>query len=145
MLNEFEDGSRSTTTMKIDLLLRHEDGTPIIGEAKVAKKTGYDTDSVLALIQGLAGATQFATPNHPQRLATCYPYAFQPGVERVDVAIVAYRPPVVPRASLQADLDRAARDLARSVTESPLLPPEIRHIWFLEVTGAPRSLSLRLL
>jgi len=51
----------STSTMWIDLPLRHEGGTPIIGEAKVAKQPGadsaqhakqggYDTDSVLALV-----------------------------------------------------------------------------------------------
>ncbi|HUR15967.1 MAG TPA: hypothetical protein VMZ33_01665, partial [Candidatus Limnocylindrales bacterium] len=51
MLNRFEDGRASTSTMSIDLLLRHEDGTLIVGEAKVAKIEGYDTDSVLALVQ----------------------------------------------------------------------------------------------
>jgi hypothetical protein len=40
MLNRFTDGRRSTTTMAVDLLLRHEDGAVIIGEVKVAKAKG---------------------------------------------------------------------------------------------------------
>lgn len=72
MLNQYEDGTPSTKGMKIDLLLRHEDGTPIVGETKVAKVEGYDTDAVLALIQALAGATQFATPSQQERLAVHY-------------------------------------------------------------------------
>jgi hypothetical protein len=141
MLNRFEDGTHSTTTMKIDLLLRHDDGTPIIGEAKVARKDGYDTDAVLALIQALAGATQFATPSQQRRLAIHYPSAFAP-CPHVDVAIVAYQPPVCASSTYQKKLDAAARALANSLVSSERFPIQIRKIHFIRAYGQPSALSL---
>lgn len=141
MLNQWDDGTRSITTMKIDLLLRHEDGTPMIGEAKVANARGYDTDSVLALVQALAGATQFATPHQQRRLARHYPHAFELQ-SRLDVVVVAYQPPVLANSTFQAQLDAAARTLAQVLTQSPQFPKELRYIRFLRARGAPSALSL---
>jgi hypothetical protein len=141
MRNQFEDGTPSTAAMRIDLLLRHEDGTPMIGEAKVATTDGYDTDSLLALVQALAGAAQFATPNQQRRLARYYPHAFTSRLQ-VDVAVVAYQPPVVANATYQTELDAAARLLAGRLTTSPHFPKELRRIRFLGVRGEPTALSL---
>jgi hypothetical protein len=103
MLNRYEDGSPSTTAMVVDLLLRHEDGTPVIGEAKVAKFNGYDTDAVLALVQSLAGAAQFATPNQLARLHAHYS-DWSTAPQAVDVAVVAYHPTRLAAARYQLSL-----------------------------------------
>jgi hypothetical protein len=141
MLNRFTDGRPSTTTMAIDLLLRHEDGAVIIGEVKVAKAQGYDTDSVLALVQALAAATQFSTPPQQARLTRWYSNAFSAPMP-LEVAVIAYHPPKLAAATLQPALDGAARALARALTASPRFPPEIRHIRFLRATGSPSNLVI---
>jgi hypothetical protein len=141
MLNRFADGRRSTATMSVDLLLRHEDGAAVIGEVKVAKANGYDTDSVLALVQALAAATQFSTPPQQARLTRWYSNAFSAPMP-LDIAVIAYHPPKLAAATLQPALDGAARALAWALTASPRFPPEIRHIRFLRATGSPSSLVI---
>jgi hypothetical protein len=141
MLNRFADGRRSTTSMAVDLLLRHEDGAVIIGEVKVAKAKGYDTDSVLALVQALAAAAQFSTPQQQLRLTRCYSRAFSAPMP-VEVAVIAYHPPKLAAAELQPTLDGAARSLAQALKASPRFPPELRDIHFLRVTGSPSSLVI---
>jgi hypothetical protein len=140
MLNRFEDGSPSTATMAIDLLLRHEDGTPIIGEVKFASAKKYDTNAVLALVQALAGAAQFATPNQQQRLTKCYPSAFT-AATHVDVAVVSYRPALPAPAKYQKQLDAAASALAKHLKESPNFPPDLRQVYFIRASGSPIALS----
>jgi hypothetical protein len=141
MLNRFADGRASTATMSVDLLLRHEDGAVIIGEVKVAKANGYDTDSVLALVQALAAATQFSTAPQQARLAQWYPTAFIAPMP-VDVAVVAYVPPKLAAASLQPALETAARDLAVALSGSSRFPREIRQIRFLRASGSPANLAI---
>jgi hypothetical protein len=141
MQNQFADGTRSTTAIKIDLLLKHEDGTPIIAEAKVAKPNGYDTDSTLALVQALAGATHFATPNQQARLARHYPRHFKPG-NHLDVAVVAYQPATLAKATYQQKLNQAARELAKHLQSSAQSPRELRTIHFLTARGHPLTLTL---
>jgi hypothetical protein len=141
MLNRFADGQRSTTTMAVDLLLRHEDGAVIIGEIKVAKAKGYDTDSVLALVQALAAAAQFSTPQQQVRLMRWYSHAFSAPMP-LDVAVIAYHPPKLAAAELQQTLDDAARALAQALKASPRFPPELRDIHFLRATGSPSSLVI---
>lgn len=141
MANAFDDGKSSRATMKIDLLLRHQDGTPIIGEAKVVTGKGFDTDPVLALIQALAGATQFASAKQRERLAQQYGKMFKP-TNKLDVAVIAYHPAKLPNATYQARFEIAAQVLAERLQRSEFFPPEIRHIHFLLATGPPQKLRL---
>jgi hypothetical protein len=141
-LNRFDDGRPSTAAMSLDLLLRHDDGTPIVGEVKVAKAGGYDTDSVLALVQALAAAAQLATPNQRIRLLRHYPHTFL-RANRVDVAIIAYHPPKLPEARYQQRLGAVARDLARGLLDSPRFPSQIRRIDFMTAHETPAGLTVR--
>ena len=61
--------------MRADLLLVGEDGVPIVGEVKSATASGYDTDAVLALVQGLTACAQLLPPQQMERLEKAYPYA----------------------------------------------------------------------
>ena len=54
--------------MRADLLLVGEDGVPIVGEVKSATASGYDTDAVLALVQGLTACAQLLPPQQMERL-----------------------------------------------------------------------------
>jgi hypothetical protein len=140
-LNRFEDGSRSTAAMKVDFLLRREDGTPVVGEAKVAKVAGFDSNSVLALVQVLAGATQLATPNQLERLSR-YHERFD-RLSWLDAAVFSYQPTTPAPARYQKALDRAACELVASLADSDL-PRELRRVDFITVTGSHSSLELRL-
>ena len=126
-LSKFEDDSPSTTGMKLDFPLRRNDGSPVVGEAKVAKAGGYDSTAVLALVQVLAGATQLATQNQLERLSTYYQ-----GFHRLtclDVAVFSYRPPTLAPATNQRALDQAACELVTSLADAKL-PKELRRIDF---------------
>lgn len=120
---------------------RCEDGTPVVGEARVAKPGGYDTTAFLALIQALAGAAQLATPNQLKRLSTSYPGSF--GVLRcLDVAVVAYQPPQRAPARHQKDLDAVARAIGQSSSTTPSRT-KFAVSTSLMPSGEPGSLKLR--
>jgi hypothetical protein len=126
----FKDARRSTSAMKLDALLRAEDGTPVVGALKVGKEKGFDADPFYALIQALALASQLATPNQRQRLTRCYPSAeWAPGTD-VDIAIVVHMTTVPANATVWYCLHRDAELLGRALVKAKL--PGIRRIDFIE-------------
>jgi hypothetical protein len=144
MLNQFADGRASTATMSIDLLLKRDDGAAVVGEVKVAKTNGYDTDSTLALIQALAAATQLSTVTQQARLARCYPSTWTAPMP-IDIAVIAYHPSKLAAAAFQSALDCVAFELAETLVAAPTFPPQIRHIDFLRASGPPTALAIRVL
>lgn len=138
-----------STLLKTDLLLRHGDGTPIVGEVKVARPHeltanvtgGFDADAVLALIQALAAASMLATPNQIRRLRTHYD-AFADATSAVDVALFMYKPERLARSTYQWRLDAIAWLLAHRCFQQPNLTPAIRNIYFIEARGNPEALEL---
>lgn len=138
--NEFENGKNSLY-IRTDLLLRHPDGTPVVGEAKVAKSGGFDSDTVLALIQALASAAMLATPNQFARLHECYPSAAT--ATRIDVALFLYKPDKLASSTFQRRLEAIAWMVAHRAMGHPTFPKAIRSIYFVDVAGPPQDLQLR--
>jgi hypothetical protein len=128
----FDDGSRATTDPRIDLLFVDEaDGTPIAAEVKV----GWDKTPFVALIQGLAGATQLATPNQRARLCTQYPNAGFVATDPacVDLLLLFAQPPI--RTTYWHTLWDISLQLAKQVSETSA----IRRIEFFYATWPPAA------
>ncbi len=137
----FEDGLPSTAGMVADLLLVQEDGTPIVGEVKVATVERYDTDPVLALVQGLTLCAQLANPDQRERLVNIYPFAqFEPTNCEIDLYVISVKPEQSAPSTYQPQLYEAGRRLAAVLTEQPNTCA--RQIVFLDATCAGR-LELR--
>lgn len=138
-----------STYLRTDLLLKHADGTPVIGEVKVArapsattkKGGGFDADAVLALVQALAAASMLATPNQLRRLQAHYP-AFADGAHAIDVGLFMYKPQVAATATYQWRLDAVAWLLAHRCFGRYSAPSAIRKVHFIEVRGDPPELDL---
>lgn len=139
-LNQFAAKGGDSISLTTDLLLKHPDGTPVVGEAKVAKVAGYDTDSLIALIQALAAACLFATPHQLARMSSWYGTAAT--ARFVDVALFLYKPAILARSTYQFRLDALAWLLAHRVMEQPVFPDAVRAIYFVHVTGAPSNLAV---
>jgi hypothetical protein len=113
--SRFEDGSPSTAGMRADLLLVGEDGMPIVGEVKAATEERYDSDAVLALIQGLTLCAQLATPQQMERLAISYQDSQFDARGLVGLYVFVVKPAQAARAKHQDDLYEAARSLAGAI------------------------------
>ena len=116
--------------MRADLLLVGEDGVPIVGEVKSATASGYDTDAVLALVQGLTACAQLLPPQQMERLEKAYPYAQFRAISVLDLFVIVVKPELAARATYQADLYEAARTLAPILAGQPSVPA--RRIAFVE-------------
>jgi hypothetical protein len=119
--SRFEDGSPSTAGMRADLLLVGEDGMPVVGEVKAATEASYDSDPVLALIQGLTLCAQLATPQQIQRLADTYWDAQFDARGLVGLYLIVVKPTQAARAKYQDELYEAARSLADVIKEQQAL------------------------
>jgi len=128
----FEDGLPNASGMAADLLLVRRDGTPIVAELKAATSEGQDTDAVLALLQSLALTAQLASKQQRERLATSYPKAKFRIEGKLDTFVILVKPGVPARSTNQADLYRAARELAAALHEQPAVSNVIRHLKFIE-------------
>jgi hypothetical protein len=113
--SRFEDGSPSTAGMRADLLLVGEDGMPVVGEAKAATEERYDTDPVLALIQGLTLCAQLATPQQIDRLTHSYKDAQFDARGLLGLYVIVVKPAQAAPAEHQAELYEAARSLAEAI------------------------------
>jgi hypothetical protein len=140
-LNQFENGSDSLH-VRTDLLLRTKARTPVVGEAKVAKETGYDTTPVVALVQALAGGTLLATPSQLERLAKHH--GTSPDATGVELAIVSYKPTKLAASTYQRRLDAVAWLLAHRLVRHDAFPTgRLSRIHFIEAAGTPEALDLR--
>ena len=127
--------------MRADLLLVGEDGIPIVGEIKAATDTSYDTDPVLALVQGLTACAQLLPPQQMERLEKAYPFAQLHTVGVLDLFIIVVKHELAARATYQPDLYEAAKALAPILARQPSVPA--RQIAFIEARCDGR-LELRL-
>ena len=127
--------------MRADLLLVGEDGVPIVGEVKAATAAGYDTDAVLALVQGLTACAQLLPPQQMERLENTYPYTQFRAISVLDLFIIVVKPELAARATNQADLYEAAKALAPILAREPNVPA--RRIAVIEARWDGR-LELRL-
>ena len=137
----FADGKLGFTA---DLLLVDDEGVPVVGEVKAVTDTHYDVDSGMALIQALAQAAALSTPQQQERLDTHYRSAEFASDRGVGVSIITIKPAVAPpRARHQADLSRAARDLAAAISRLPGVSSSVEWIAFIQAEGNnPPSLSV---
>jgi hypothetical protein len=130
MANRFDDevGTRSTSAMKADLLLRsHPAGRPTIGEVKVSTAKGDDADPVYALIQALALAAQLVNASQRARLSRCYPGFAEEGP--LDVLILLFLiTEKEGRKTYRADLVRLAAELCARLDQEELLRPHIERV-----------------
>jgi hypothetical protein len=140
-LNRFEKNGKGSLHIQTDLLLSHPDGTPVVGEAKVAKGNGFDSDTVLALIQALAAASMLATPNQIARLHRYY--GTRPDAQSVDVALFLYKPQKLPNSTFQRRLEAIAWLVAHRAMQEQSFPSQIRSVYFIDVAGVPNSLEFR--
>ena len=97
--------------MRADLLLVGEDGVPIVGEVKSATASGYDTDAVLALVQGLTACAQLLPPQQMERLEGVSLAQFR-AISVLDLFVIVVKPELAARATYQSDLYEAAKTLA---------------------------------
>lgn len=77
---------------QVDVLMRTAGGAPVIGEIKARK----DATLLLALIQSLASAVEFASPAQRERLSRTYPesgFALDTNHPRVGVCLLRSMPP----------------------------------------------------
>lgn len=142
----FESGIGSTKSGRggVDVLLVNSlDGVPIVGEVKAE----VDTTPLLALIQAMTYAVEFATPNQRQRLQLAYPsrFRFLTNGPWVDVYILLVRPP-----DNKDDRDFLALvdELSRKLMRCDFVPTVIRRIVCLEAPfdgGEPLSFQVRFL
>ena len=140
----FESGISSTKSGRggVDVLLvNSNDGVPIVGEVKAE----IDTTPLLALIQAMTYAVEFATPNQRQRLQLAYPnrFRFPTDGPSVDVYILLVRPP-----DNQEDRDFLALidGLSRKLMQCDFVPTVIRRIVCVETpfdNGDPLSFQVR--
>lgn len=125
-----EPGARAVS---IDLLLRAEDGAPVVAEVKVKE----DRDAFYALIQALAAAAQLVTPSQRERLREQYPELDSSAA--VEVWLV-----IVPRTSAgqhHQHLLAQARRLAAGLSDQKAMAPFVRRIAFVDVTSDEGRLS----
>ena len=116
--------------MRADLLLVGEGGLPIVGEVKSATAGGYDTDPVLALVQGITACAQLLPPQQAERLEKAYPYAQFRATSMLDLFIFVVKPERPAPATFQADLYEGAKALAAILTREPSVPA--RRVAFIE-------------
>jgi hypothetical protein len=124
----FKDGRRSTSAMRIDALLRADDGAPVVAELKAATAVRNDADPFYALIQALAATAQLATPPQRERLMKWYPAATFATEGPIDVLVVLCIPDEPANAAFWPRLRAVAIDVARGVVESTDLHPHVRRI-----------------
>lgn len=129
-----DDGSISKRALVLDLLLSHEDGTPILTEVKI----GQDTHPIYALVQVLAAAAHLVTPAQRTRLAKCYGATVSvPQVgPYLDLALLLIDKPAVGKgATMLPD----AQELASALLSTGHVSGLIRAIHFLvpDDLGAP--------
>lgn len=139
----FSDG-RSGRGLVADVLLAGADGTPVLGEIKVATATRYDTDAVMALIQGLALVAATATPQQKQRLAKHYPSAGFDDAGLLALYVFAVKPPILARARYQAELDRVARELVTALRFQPVIQGVLKDLEYIEARWDKQDLRLSL-
>jgi hypothetical protein len=100
---------------RIDVLMHDGKGTPIIGEIKAEK----DTNLLVALIQSLAGAVEFATPNQRARLEQAYKVSDGSSVfsevSRVGVCLLQALPP---QDECSQAISKAVEGICRKLMES---------------------------
>jgi hypothetical protein len=131
-VTKFEDGLLSTSGMKMDLLLRSRDGTPIVGEAKVSTSEGDDKDPFFALMQALALAAQLLTPSQLERLRQHYPEAGFSKTSAADIFVLLFKPSQSAKATYQADLYEQAVSLSEALQSQPALSKRLRRLRFIE-------------
>ena len=136
------EGAKSGRGPVADLLLVAADGTPVIGEIKVATATRYDTDPVMALIQGLTLAATLATPQQRERLANHYPDRGFKTDGPLGLWVLSVKPPEPPKAKYQSCLAGAARDLADAIRNKPSISAALRHLEFIEARWDGNGLRL---
>lgn len=119
----FADGKGIRSGLRLDLLLanRH-DGTPIIGEVKVAQ----DKDPFFALIQALTHAAYLTTPSQLKRLARVYSKRKIKVARKVDVYLLLAEAPAA--ATYWFELREAARRLAARLAEQESITEVVRQI-----------------
>jgi hypothetical protein len=117
----FADGKSIRSGLRLDLLLANrDDGTPIIGEVKVAQ----DKDPFFALIQALTHAAYLSTPSQRKRLARVYSKKKIKVGKKLDVYLLLAQAPAA--ATYWFELREAARRLASRIVESK--PEGLRRI-----------------
>ncbi|MFN2470815.1 MAG: hypothetical protein ABR583_07450 [Gaiellaceae bacterium] len=116
--------------MRADLLLVGEDGVPIVGEVKSATAKNYDTDPVLALVQGLTACAQLLSPQQMERLENAYPFAQFRTECVLDLFIFIVKPEQAARATHQQNLYEVAKTLAPVLAAERSVPA--RRIAFIE-------------
>jgi hypothetical protein len=127
----FEDGRRSTSGIKADLLLIKRDGTPVVSELKVTASSN-DKDPFFALIQALALVSELVTPQQRARLQIHYPAACFRESGPVEVAVILFRPSELPRATHHQRLYEAAVALASALTKCATYCAIVGQTTFLE-------------
>jgi hypothetical protein len=119
----FADGKSIRSGLRLDLLLanRH-DGTPIIGEVKVAQ----DKDPFFALIQALTHAAYLSTPSQLKRLARVYSKKKIKVGKKLDVYLLLAQAPAA--ATYWFELREAARRLAARLIDQKAMTDGVRRI-----------------
>lgn len=124
--------SKATTGVRADLLLvSSKDRRPIVGEVKI----GTDKDPFTGLIQGLACATQLATPNQLDRLHETYSDAewSEDGLVYVYVILASVAKKVTPRARYWWKLMSASDAIAKKLMQEPEVRRSLAGIACLEI------------
>lgn len=119
----FADGKSIRSGLRLDLLLANrDDGTPIIGEVKVAQ----DKDPFFALIQALTHAAYLSTPAQFKRLARVYSNKKIKVGKNLDVYLLLAQAPAA--ATYWFELREAARRLAARLIAQESLTDGVRRI-----------------
>lgn len=115
-----------------DLLLAAADGTPVVGEVKAVTETHFDTDHVMALVQGLLLTAAFASPQQRRRLSGCYQEAGLDLAGQLGLYVIVVdpeNPPARPR--YQAKLTTAATELIDELRKQPSIKATLKQIEFV--------------
>ena len=125
-------GDRRSRGPVADLLLVAADGTPVVGEVKAVTETHFDTDHVMALIQGLLLTAAFASPQQRRRLSSCYPDAGFASSGPLGLYVIVVDPKNPPARSLyQAKLTAAATELIDKLRKQPSIKRTLKQIEFV--------------
>lgn len=133
----FDDGTKATGGMMLDILMCDQDGVPAVCEVK----TPGDMDPFSALVQALACTAHLATPTQMSRLG-----AHIPGLDlssgRFDVFIIQVTPDMVRNARYQARFRAAAVEIANRLTDDADFGGNVRHVALLDASRTPSGLRL---
>ena len=125
----YESGepASSSGTGGTDVLLRSNDGVPIIGEIKVNR----DTNPFFGLVQVLTYAVEFCIPQQIARLATSFPVFRGLDVKQVDAYLILAQ---CPSDKIYAELLNCTRNIAETMCNGGMLP-RLRRLVCLKATA----------